>query len=159
MSQNKAIKRKARYIKMNSVNNELLSGIYKLSKTGIEAVETVLPKVEQGALKEELTEQYGDYCKAASDSENALLQNGVVPKDIGLLQKAGMWSSVQMHTINDTSSDHIAEIMITGTTKGIIDLTKHIGACKNADKDIIDYANGFISKEQKHIDNLKAFLQ
>lgn len=146
-------------IYMKNVNNELLSGIYKLSKTGIEAVETVLPKVEQGALKEELTEQYNDYCEAASYAEQALLQNGVVPKDIGLLQKAGMWTSVQMHTLNDTSSDHIAEIMITGTTKGIIDLTKHIGTCKNADKTIVDYANGFISKEQKHIDNLKAFLQ
>lgn len=144
---------------MKNVNNELLSGIYKLSKTGIEAVETVLPKVEQGALKEELTEQYNDYCEAESYAEQALLQNGVVPKDIGLLQKAGMWTSVQMHTLNDTSSDHIAEIMITGTTKGIIDLTKHIGTCKNADQNIIDYANGFISKEQKHIDNLKAFLQ
>ena len=146
-------------IYMKNVNNELLSGIYKLSKTGIEAVETVLPKVEQGALKEELTEQYNDYCEAESYAEQALLQNGVVPKDIGLLQKAGMWTSVQMHTLNDTSSDHIAEIMITGTTKGIIDLTKHIGTCKNADQNIIDYANGFISKEQKHIDNLKAFLQ
>ena len=146
-------------IYMENVNNELLSGIYKLSKTGIEAVETVLPKVEQGALKEELTEQYNDYCQAASYAEQSLLQNGVVPKDIGLLQKAGMWSSVQLHTINDTSSDHIAEIMITGTTKGIIDLTKHIGTCKNADKNIVDYANGFISKEQKHIDNLKVFLQ
>ena len=146
-------------IYMKNVNNELLSGIYKLSKTGIEAVETVLPKVEQGALKEELTEQYNDYCEAASYAEQSLLQNGVVPKDIGLLQKAGMWSSVQLHTINDTSSDHIAEIMITGTTKGIIDLTKHIGTCKNADKNIVDYANGFISKEQKHIDNLKVFLQ
>ena len=144
---------------MKNVNNELLSGIYKLSKTGIEAVETVLPKVEQGALKEELTEQYNDYCQAASYAEQSRLQNGVVPKDIGLLQKAGMWSSVQLHTINDTSSDHIAEIMITGTTKGIIDLTKHIGTCKNADKNIVDYANGFISKEQKHIDNLKVFLQ
>ena len=146
-------------IYMENMNNELLSGIYKLSKTGIEAVETVLPKVEQGALKEELTEQYNDYCEAASYAEQSLLQNGVVPKDIGLLQKAGMWSSVQLHTINDTSSDHIAEIMITGTTKGIIDLTKHIGTCKNADKNIVDYANGFISKEQKHIDNLKVFLQ
>ena len=144
---------------MENMNNELLSGIYKLSKTGIEAVETVLPKVEQGALKEELTEQYNDYCQAASYAEQSLLQNGVVPKDIGLLQKAGMWSSVQLHTINDTSSDHIAESMITGTTKGIIDLTKHIGTCKNADKNIVDYANGFISKEQKHIDNLKVFLQ
>ncbi len=144
---------------MENMNNELLSGIYKLSKTGIEAVETVLPKVEQGALKEELTEQYNDYCQAASYAEQSLLRNGVVPKDIGLLQKAGMWSSVQLHTINDTSSDHIAEIMITGTTKGIIDLTKHIGTCKNADKNIVDYANGFISKEQKHIDNLKVFLQ
>lgn len=143
---------------MNDENKELLAGIYELSKTGIEAVETVLPKVEQSALKNELTEQYGDYCKAASDTEQALLQNGVIPKDLGVLQKAGMWSSIQLHTLNDVSSDHIAELMINGTTKGIIDLTKHIGACKNADKDIIHYAQGFISKEQKHIDNLKVFL-
>lgn len=144
---------------MNDDNKELLSGIYKLSKTGIEAVETVLPKTDHEALKQELTEQYSDYKKAAGDSEEALLVIGVIPKDLGVIQKTAMWGSIQLHTLNETSSDHIAEIMINGTTKGIIDLTKHIGACSNADKKIVDYANNFISNEQRHIDNLKVFLR
>ena len=139
-------------------DTELLSGIHKLSQTGIEAVEAVIHKAQDDTLKQELLEQYADYCRASSDTKEALCSRGVEAKSLNPMEKALMWGSVQLHTLNQTSPEHIAEIMINGTTKGIIDLSKHIGACKNADPEIIDYAEGFISKEEKHIDNLKSML-
>ncbi|MBQ8135389.1 MAG: hypothetical protein IJ192_13445 [Clostridia bacterium] len=143
---------------MNNDDKELLGGIYKLSETGMEATKTVLPKVKEQQLKNELQEQYNDYSAAKSQTEQALVNSGVLPQDQGVIAKAAMWGSIQLHTLAESSSDHIAEIMINGTTMGVIDLTKHIGACPNADKSVKDYAQNFIRNEERHIDNLKAFL-
>lgn len=143
---------------MNNDNTELLSGIYKLSQTGMEATKAVLQKTEQTKLRSELEEQYNDYSDASAKAEQELVSNGVMPKDLDMLTKAMMWGSIKMNTLGDISPEHIAEIMINGTTMGIVDLTKHIGACTNADENIRNYAKDFIQNEERHIENLKAFL-
>lgn len=144
---------------MENINAELLSGIYQLSKTGMQAVQDVLPKVAHKELREELLEQYRDYQKAASESQQAILSYGELPKDLPPLSKAAMWGSVQLHTLIDSGPDKIAEIMINGTTKGIIDLTRHTGTCQSADPENLRYAEAFIANEQRHIENLKPFLK
>lgn len=143
---------------MNSENKELLSGIYKLSQTGMEATKAVIQKTKPSALRDELEEQYNDYSDASAKTEQELIAEGVIPKDLSPLTKAIMWGSIKMHTLNEVSPEHIAEIMINGTTMGIVDLTKHIGECKNADQNLIGYAKDFIKNEERHIENLKVFL-
>lgn len=143
---------------MNNDDKELLGGIYKLCETGMEATKTVIPKVTSNALRAELSEQYNDYSQAKSETEQALVDAGAMPQGNNVISKAVMWGSIQMNTLTESSSDHIAEIMINGTTMGVVDLTKHIGACKNADDSTVKYAKEFIRKEERHIDNLKAFL-
>lgn len=143
---------------MNKDSKELLSGIYKLSKTGIEATKAVLPKTKSEELRHELNEQLCDYSDASARTEKALVNAGSLPKDLNVLEKAVMWGSIQLHTLNEVSPEHIAEIMINGTTMGIVDLSKHIGACKNADDKIVKYAQAFVKNEERHIDNLKTFL-
>lgn len=145
-------------ISMNKDDKELLGGIYKLCETGMEATKTVMPKVTSKALKNELQEQYNDYSEAKSEAEQLLVREGIMPQENSIFSKAAMWGSIQMNTLTESSADHIAEIMINGTTMGVVDLTKHIGACKNADDSTVNYAKEFIKKEETHIDNLKAFL-
>ncbi len=143
---------------MNNDDKELLGGIFKLSETGMESTKAVMPKVKEQQLKNELQEQYNDYCEAKSKTEQALVDAGVFPEEPGMLSKAAMWGSIQLKTLAEQSSDHIAEMMINGTTMGIVDLTKHLGACQNANKSVREYAQSFIRNEERHIDNLKAFL-
>ncbi len=143
---------------MNYDDKQLLGDIYQLAETGIEATRTVLPKVEDAALKEELEEQYNDYSQAKAKSEQGLIDAGAFPKGNSPVQKAVMWGSIQMKTLSETSSEHIAEIMINGTTMGIVDLTKDISECSNASDSTKKFAQRFIHAEQRHIDNLKAFL-
>lgn len=144
---------------MNNDNKELLGGLYKLCQTGMEATKTVLPKVKSGALRNELEEQYNDYSKTASYAEQTMMKSGILPQENSILSKAAMWGSIQLQTLTEASSDHIAELMINGTTMGVVDLTKHMGACKGADEELIDYTEHFIKNEERHIDNLKAFLR
>lgn len=143
---------------MNYDDKELLGDIYQLAETGIEATRTVLPKVESPALKEELEEQYNDYSAAKAKSEQGLIDAGAYPKGNSAFQKAAMWGAIQMKTLSETSSDHIAEIMINGTNMGIVDLTKDISQCSHASESTRKFAEKFIKNEQRHIENLKTFL-
>ncbi len=143
---------------MNQDTRELLSGIYKLSQTGIQAAKAVIPKTDSKQLRNELEEQLCDYSKAAADTEQRLYKNDSAPKELNPIEKAVMWGSIELHTITDTGKSHLAEIMINGTNMGIVDLTKTIGICKNAEPEVIDYARGFVKNEERHLNNLKAFL-
>ena len=143
---------------MNQDTRELLSGIYKLSQTGIQAAKAVIPKTDSKQLRNELEEQLCDYSKAASDTEQKLYKNDSAPKDLNPLEKAVMWGSIELHTITDAGKSHLAEIMINGTNMGIVDLTKTIGICKNAEPEVIAYARDFVRNEERHLNNLKAFL-
>ncbi len=143
---------------MNFDDKQLLGDIYQLAETGIEATRTVLPKVENQALKEELEEQYNDYSQAKAKSEQGLIDAGAFPKGNSPFQKAVMWGAIQMKTLTEASADHIAEIMINGTNMGIVDLTKDISQCRNASDSTVHFAERFIKNEQRHLDNLKAFL-
>ncbi len=143
---------------MNYDDKQLLGDICQLADTGMEAAGTVLKKVEEPALREEIEEQYNDYSQAKAKAEQSLIDAGAFPKGNSPIQKATMWGAIQMQTLSDTSSDHIAEIMIKGTNSGILDLTKDISQCQNASDSTVRMAQRFIKNEQRHIENLKVFL-
>ncbi len=143
---------------MNKDDKDLLGGICKLCETGMQAAETVIPKTSDPCLRKELEEQYSDYSKASAETRQALMKAGITPEKPGLISKGVMWGSIQLHTLTDTSPDHIAEIMLNGTNMGIIDLTRHISSCTSANKDTLRYAKDFLAGEERHADNLKAFL-
>lgn len=143
---------------INSDTTELLAGIYKLAKTGMQASKAVIEKAEDSQLREELSTQYINYFKTANEAESLLTKEGVTPNDNSPVTKAVMWGSIQLHTLGNVSTSHISEIMINGTTMGIIDLTKHLSECKNADETSKNMAKNFIHKEECYVDELKQFL-
>ncbi len=143
---------------LNSDTTGLLSGIYKLARTGMQASKTVIEKTEDSRLREELSAQYINYFKTANEAESLLVEEGITPNDNGSMTKAIMWGSIQLHTLGNVSTSHISEIMINGTTMGIIDLTKHLSEYKNADEASKNMAKNFIHKEECYVDELKQFL-
>ncbi|MNI90281.1 hypothetical protein D3C73_1477860 [compost metagenome] len=52
----------------------------------------------------------------------------------------------------------MAEMLIQGSTMGIIDITKKIKEYKSQDQTILGLANKLLQFEQKNIDELKKFL-
>jgi len=143
---------------MHYDDKQLLGDIYQLAETGLEAAGTVLQKTDDPALREEIEEQYNDYSQAKAKAEQSLIDSGAFPKGNSPFQKATMWGAIQMQTLGECSDDHIAEIMIKGTNTGIVDLTHDISQCENASDSTKRFAERFIKTEQRHIENLKAFL-
>ena len=60
--------------------------------------------------------------------------------------------------MNKTPS-HISEMLIQGSTMGIIDITKKIKEYPNADKEILELANKLLKLEQNNVEECKKYLQ
>ena len=76
-----------------------------------------------------------------------------------IMNKVMGWTGVQMNTINDKSPSKIAEIMIEGTTIGIIEGRKIINhEADQASKDVRDLLNNFVTFQENNVEQLKKFL-
>lgn len=139
-------------------NVQLLKELYQASHMGIEASNLVTSKVEDEGLREEIERQRQKYKSLAVKTERMLADAGETPESEPAMKKAMLWGSVQMNTLLDSSPSHIAEMMINGTTMGIVDMTKRLNQLPEADAGAKKLAEEFIQGQQKSIEVLKQHL-
>jgi len=139
-------------------NANLLKEIYKATKMGLKATQMIIPKVHDEPLREQIERQGEDYKGMAVKAESMLKNAGETPHSGDEIKEAMLWGSVQLNTIINKKPTHIAEIMISGTTMGIIDMTKKLNELDTADAGSKKLAEEFIQNQQKSIDELKKHL-
>ncbi len=144
---------------MSYQNEELVKEIHKAASSGLEAIETVLPKVKKPSLKKEIEQQGVCYQNFITRSESLLKKAGALPEKNPPMQKAIMWGAIQLNTLADASSEHIAEMMINGSNMGIIEMTKQLNQHPDADAGARRLAEDFLAGEERHIDMLKQHLR
>lgn len=139
-------------------NTELLNYIYQNSQMGVETIAQLIEIVEEHDFKEHLRSQLSEYTSLNKAAMQRLEQSGHEEKGIGNMAKASAYLSISMKTLMDKSPCHISEMLIQGSTMGIIDATKNIRKYKDADKEILRLAEKLLKTEQNNIEQLKQFL-
>ena len=98
------------------------------------------------------------YQKLIARSEKILQQSGSLPEKNPPIQKAVMWGAIQLNTLADASPEHVAEMMINGSNMGIVEMSKQVNRYEFADHKSLKLAADFIEGEQRHIEQLKEYL-
>lgn len=137
---------------------QLLQDVVRNARTGLDAVEQLMPQTE-GGMRDELARERAEYIESARDGERALHAAGGEPEPTGPLSKAGMRLGLAAQTLADRSDAHIAEIIIRGATMGVIEMTKSLNAYGDADPHARGLASRFVVRQNEAIDRQKAFLQ
>ena len=144
---------------MEEKNLKILNQIHKATKMGMDSISFVSEKIDDNELKDNLSFQYTQYGQVM-DRVNKLYENyGEIPEDKNIMDKVMGWTGVQMNTIADKTPSHIAEIMIQGTTMGIIEGRKLINneTCQ-INKGVKDLLNNFVTFQENNVEQLKKFL-
>ena len=139
-------------------NQDLLEEVYRATQMGLEGIRAVTPKIEDTQLKKEIRREEAVYQKFVSRAEEMLAAKGAIPQTHDGVKKAMLWGSVQMNTLMDSSPEHMAELLINGTTTGIVDMTKKIGELGDSDAGARRLAEDFINFEEKSVEQLKKYL-
>lgn len=144
--------------KTENADEELLGELSRTAAMGVEAMDLVIAKAEDSTLRGKLERQEQSYRKLADRARDLMEKKGLRPEPGPALQKAMLWGSVQMSTLTNTSSSHLAELTINGTTMGIVSLTKCMHDLVHADGQARALAEEFLSAQQQTVEELKAFL-
>lgn len=141
-----------------NINLTILNEISKAAKMGMDSINYVSEKTEDQELKENLSTQYSGYGKIVDQVNTQFEGYGEIPDDSELKSKMMVWTGIQFNTMADKSSSHIAEIMIQGTTMGIIECQKLINHNPQAEENVKNILNNFMTFQQNSTEKMKEFL-
>ncbi len=134
----------------------MLNKIYSDAQMGSNSITYVSEKTEDTKLLKELQHELAQYNEIAASASEKLLERNKIPKDKGTMAQVGLWSSVQMNTLVDKSTSHIAEMMMQGNAMGVIDMAKTLR--KTTSRDAIQLGEKLIQTEEENFQKMKAFL-
>jgi hypothetical protein len=148
----------------------LLQEVYKGSVMGSDALNQILPKVENAGLKGDLQTQLQQYQGTAAEAERQLKAMNKCPQPLPGVEKAMLWGSVTGQTLMNKETSHLAEMVIQGSNMGIVNLTKvlnsyapvgplDVSPAAERRKQARTLAQQAISNEQNNIAKLKTYLQ
>ena len=139
-------------------NAELLNFIYQNSQMGVDTIRQLIGIAEEDTFTKHLEEQQREYEAIHSEAREKLNQNGFDEKGIGAFEKVRTYLMINMQTLTDKSSSHIAEMLIVGSNMGIIDAIKNIKKYSDAEPDIITLMERLLRFEENNVQRLKEFL-
>ena len=139
----------------------LLQAIYKNVKMASESLLTLMPKVSDEKLKSDMTVQLSCYEAFASRAAKLLAEEGVKPVEEGAITKlSAKWGSM-LNTMRDSTSTHLAEMIVEGATMGVNDMLKQIRESENttASESALRLARDVCAYEEKTVEEMRNYLR
>ena len=138
---------------------EYLNAIYQNIKTAVQSIEDILPKVKENSLQRELANEQDKYMALEKECElfaKAEKIEGI--KDNNWLEKVRLWGSINMSTMTDKTTRHIAELMLLGTFMGVLTCEKDRADHKGVSSELDEILTNLKELERNNIDALMPFL-
>ena len=137
-----------------------LNAIYQNTRTAMQSIEDIITKVEDKNLIAELSREEDEYSILSKECENFAKAEKIENlKDNNWIEKAKLWSSINMGTMTDKTTRHIAELMLMGTFMGIITCIKDKDDHKGISSELDEILDKLYHFERENIDRLLPFLE
>lgn len=142
----------------NTRNAEFLNKVYQNAQMASESISIVAQKIQDKNLLSDLNTQHQQYCAITSKATTELSNENELPKEKSALSQTAAWGGIQMNTMFDKSPDHIAEMMIQGSTMGIIDMTRTLKQYSDVPQNIKALGYELVTVEENNVQRMKNYL-
>ena len=136
----------------------VLNEAYRSSRKGVETINTVISKVYDDDLALDLNRQAVHFLAFEDKAAEEIRKASERPEGALAVEKAASWTALQAGTLLNTSTGHVAELMIEGNAKGITDLMKAVKKNQEAKREYCELAEELMDFEEKNIECLKNYL-
>ena len=143
-----------------ATEQELLDKMYKNVTMGSESIVNIMPKVGNEKLRGELCSQLDRYEDFSKQISVAIEQVGGTPKPENMVSRVSAKMGVAMNTMMDSSTSHIAEMIIKGATMGITDMTRTLREYENSScsENSLKLARQITAFEEDTVERMKQYL-
>ncbi len=138
----------------------LLDDLYKNLKMGTSSTTDILGRVRDPDLRAEMTKTIDGFEGLASRTSKLMIEAGITPKEENMFTKAGAKIGMAMNTATDSTSEHLAEMMIKGLTMGVTELYRDIGEAEEVgiSGEALSLAKDALAFEEKAVEKFKTYL-
>ena len=143
---------------MKNENLQLLNAIYKNVTMATHAIDNLQNKIADPKLLKLMNKQNKIYERITAEAETMAGHICEELTPINPIAKMTSSVSINVKTMIDDQTSHIAEMLIQGSTMGITDIIKSIGEYRNANTNIKALATELQHAEEEFVDSLKTFL-
>ena len=143
-------------MKREAVN--ILTGIQKNTEMAMQAIDTLSDKVYDKQLASEMSLQAIKYAELHNRALKELVNAKAEAGRSNAVDNLKLKASIHYNTLLNTSTPHVAELMIKGNNMGILEMEKAIRHNQTADPKAVALAQELIHMEQSNIGALKSYL-
>ena len=136
----------------------LLEFIYKNAKMGSTSIEDLIDVNEDFRFRDELVHEKETYDAFVKKVIKVMNDMGKEVKDLSYFSELQSYLMIKMETIKDKSVEHLAGMMMQGSTMGIVQITKKIRDYKDSDKRVVYLAKELLEIEEQNFYELKKYL-
>ena len=139
---------------------EFLDRMYKNVKMGSDSIINLMPKVQREELRTEMTTQLSKLEEYSTQISKMASEEGAEAKEENVVSRMSAKMGMAMNTMMDSTTNHIAEMMMEGYTMGIADMTKDIREYENttASEASLKLAREVVNYYERCYDRMKKFL-
>lgn len=134
---------------------ELLGRIYRNSQTGVELLSKASAVTGDPALSRHLRSQLGEYRLIGRSALKMLRDLGETAVESAVSLRADIQD---IQEINDKSAGCLSEMLIRGSTTGMIDAAKCLREYPNADAGAVYLTKKLLETEENNVRQLRQFL-
>ncbi len=150
-------KRRERGI-MTSHEAAVYREIQRNTDMAMKAMNTIADKVSDDALSMQISHQSLTYSELHNEASRQLLQARAESYQSNVLSDALLKTGIHYNTMLNTSTGHIAEMMIKNSTNGILAMEKVLKHNGDAGPKPVALAKQLIEFEEKNVERLKQYL-
>lgn len=137
---------------------QILQEIQKNTEMGKTAIETLLPKVDDAAFSLFLNHQELKYSSIHDRASQELLRENAEGYRPNAMSEMMLKGSIHASTMFDTSTSHIAGMMIQGSSRGMTELWKIMNHCDQNGERSKNLAEELMNFEQESVRELRKYL-
>ncbi len=141
-------------------NIEMLTYIHKNAEMGQNSINHLFKIItDDSKFRTLLERQFKEYKDIFDTSEQVLNKRGYKAEEGGAFQKFEIYMMIDIKTIINKSPDHVSEMLIQGSTMGIIQITRRLKEFEGRlDSEVSDLAKKLLATEKHNIDDCREFL-
>ena len=143
---------------MDKKEKDLVNRLYKDASVGRLAIDKILKKVKNDALKKTFAKQYEMYDSFADKCDAIALENNFEIKGNGFFKKMKQTTMLYFMMWTDGSDRHLVEMMINGTVMGIVDTIKAEKDLKTKNEELKNMVVEFKQIQEDFYEKLKKQL-
>ena len=139
-------------------NTKLFDEAYKNVRMASYAIDCIIDKIKDIRLEELLRKQNDFYLDTTEELEKIATEMDHEPVDINFFLKGMSNMSINMKTMFNDETPHIAEMLVQGTTMGITEIIKATTDYPTDNEHLRQVVKSITENEELFVESLKNFL-